>query len=1100
VPLTPQTIANRPGLDALAYRVGTHSSFLETMKARLSSSGFPKLGGLRTREGSDPSIALLDAWAAVADVLTFYQERLANEGYLRTATERRSVLELARLVGYEPRPGVAASVHLAYLLDPGPETVIPAGARAQSVPGPGELPQPFETSEGLTARADWNDLQVRLTRPQRPEALTDAEGWPVALHFKGIATNLKANDALLIHTDCDPEVEPALYRVLTVTPDPVKDRTQVDVEPWIQEEEDHTFYGDAAPEPDAAVEELSSTDGIPAREIGTVDDVPATTRLADTLGSLGKPPAPQPRNSRRLDRDVRALFGSGSDLAAQLLTVDRRDLRDVLYTAWENVPVTPRPCLRVCALRTHASVFGHNAPRKFVRREDGEGGVVTETQEWTLLEEIDGVLRAFQIAVLSSSGGDFLSGEASAAAGASDASLTTRVTLGATSQSHTSGGNDQFSLSFPTENEVINVDVSVGSEALFLLLTFEFTRRQLTIEVRIASGQWSEAQVTVTSDKALLDEVTSDQSSTNGSIRIHGVVRDPAGSTPTEEPRVVWLDSHYQQILPESWIVLERPISSSGAASSLVVAQVLSISQRSRAEYGMSAKSDRLELDRTWLLNSDDFWVIRGTAVHAQCEELELAEEPIDPVLEDVCGSEIELARLYDGLQPGRWLIFSGERTDVGQLDGQGNVVVPVAGVQAAELAMLAGVAQGVADESGERTHTTLTLAEKLAYCYRRDTLKIYGNVAHATHGESRSEVLGSADGAKALQAFTLKQPPLTYVSAPTPSGIESTLAVRVNDILWHEADSMAGLGPADRSYVTQSDDEARTTVIFGNGERGARPPTGRENVRAVYRSGIGPGGNVKSGQISQLATRPLGVKEVINPLPATGGAGPESRDQARRNAPLAVMALDRLVSVQDYEDFSRTFAGVGKASAKRLSDGRVELIHVTIAGEGDIPIAVGSDLLLNLEAALRLFGDPRQALRLEIRQRSFLVVQAGVRLLADYLWEAVEPKIRAAMLAAFGFDRRDLGQGALLSEVYRTIQEVRGVDLVDVDVFAAIDPAALPAALSGGGPPLVAAGTEPRLPADLARIDGSGAIQPAQLLCLTPEVRDTLILKERTS
>ena len=59
------------------------------------------LRSLTTREESDPSIALLDGWATVADVLGFYQERIANnEGYLRTATERRSVLELARLVGY----------------------------------------------------------------------------------------------------------------------------------------------------------------------------------------------------------------------------------------------------------------------------------------------------------------------------------------------------------------------------------------------------------------------------------------------------------------------------------------------------------------------------------------------------------------------------------------------------------------------------------------------------------------------------------------------------------------------------------------------------------------------------------------------------------------------------------------------------------------------------------------------------------------------------------------------------------------------------------------------------------------------------------------
>src|SRR5215207_8268365 len=137
-PLTPLGTANRPGLDALSYRAGTHPTFLATMEARLSSSSYPALARLTTRAGTDPAIALLDAWATVADVLTFYQERIANEGYLRTATERRSILELAQLVGYTLRPGVAASVYLAYTLDPSVEgetiTVIPRGARAQSLP------------------------------------------------------------------------------------------------------------------------------------------------------------------------------------------------------------------------------------------------------------------------------------------------------------------------------------------------------------------------------------------------------------------------------------------------------------------------------------------------------------------------------------------------------------------------------------------------------------------------------------------------------------------------------------------------------------------------------------------------------------------------------------------------------------------------------------------------------------------------------------------------------------------------------------------------------------------------------------------------------
>jgi hypothetical protein len=87
--VTPQPVANRAGIPALSYRAGTYATFFESMVARLSS--FDALRGLTTRELSDPSIALLDAWAVVADVLTFYQERIANEGYLMTATERRSI-------------------------------------------------------------------------------------------------------------------------------------------------------------------------------------------------------------------------------------------------------------------------------------------------------------------------------------------------------------------------------------------------------------------------------------------------------------------------------------------------------------------------------------------------------------------------------------------------------------------------------------------------------------------------------------------------------------------------------------------------------------------------------------------------------------------------------------------------------------------------------------------------------------------------------------------------------------------------------------------------------------------------------------------------
>jgi hypothetical protein len=179
---TPTTVENRPGLSAVAYRVGLHRDFLASMIAGLTDVARPALAKLGTRDSDDFSIALLDAWAVTADVLAFYNERLAQESYLRTARERISLQELGKLLGYRLRPGVAAQTYLAFALEPPPDVppqatkdpgsappVTPAavtlepGVRVQSIPGPGEQPQTFETMQELEARPEWSAIPAATT-------------------------------------------------------------------------------------------------------------------------------------------------------------------------------------------------------------------------------------------------------------------------------------------------------------------------------------------------------------------------------------------------------------------------------------------------------------------------------------------------------------------------------------------------------------------------------------------------------------------------------------------------------------------------------------------------------------------------------------------------------------------------------------------------------------------------------------------------------------------------------------------------------------------------------------------------------------------------
>ena len=130
----------------------------------------PVLEKLTTRSDNDLSIALLDSWATVADVLTFYQERIANEGFLRTCTERLSVLELARSIGYELRPGVAAGTFLAFTMEDSPgvaeKAMVDVGTKVQSIPAQGQMPQIFETIEKIEARHEWNSIKPLINKKQ----------------------------------------------------------------------------------------------------------------------------------------------------------------------------------------------------------------------------------------------------------------------------------------------------------------------------------------------------------------------------------------------------------------------------------------------------------------------------------------------------------------------------------------------------------------------------------------------------------------------------------------------------------------------------------------------------------------------------------------------------------------------------------------------------------------------------------------------------------------------------------------------------------------------------------------------------------------------
>jgi predicted phage baseplate assembly protein len=413
------------------------------------------------------------------------------------------------------------------------------------------------------------------------------------------------------------------------------------------------------------------------------------------------------------------------------------------------------------------------------------------------------------------------------------------------------------------------------------------------------------------------------------------------------------------------------------------------------------------------------------------------------------------------GLRVGRWVVVSG--IAVGE-DGRPSDLPRSEAVRLGAIMHEAG-------------HTTLYFENALQNRYLRSTVEIAANVAPATHGQTvASEILGGGNAAARGQSFTLQKPPLTWVSAPNANGRASTLTVRVDDLAWTEVPTLYGLAPDDRSYALRTSDDGRTSVVFGNGVQGARLPTGTGNVTASYRSGIGLAGQVPAQSLTTLMSRPLGLKEVKNPLPADGAADPEPRDRARDNAPISVLTLGRVVSLLDYQSFARAFAGVGKAQGVALWDGHAELVHLTIAGADGSPPAPGSALVTHLVAALVAAGDGRARVRADGFAPRYFEVEASVAVDPAADPNRVLLDVEALLKAHFAFETRSFGQRVTGAEVMTVIQSVPYVGACIITSLAALD---------DEGAPLTT-GVTAVLPAERARFTARG-VAVAELLLLSP-------------
>jgi hypothetical protein len=1106
---TPVAIDNRPGLDAISFRAGTHPQFKASLLDALSDNTRRALAGLKTREDDDFTVALLDGLATLADVLTFYSERIANESYLRTATERGSVLELARAIGYELNPGVAASTWLAFTVDDAKGTPgfanIDRGTKVQSLPGAGEKPQTYETTQPIFVRKEWNALHPKHTYMPAPH-------WgQTTLRLQGTSTNLKPGDALLIIGDerrGDPKNENWDFRrvkSLATFPNAETPYTLVTLDRGL---------GKAVPSVQPAranakvfaLRERLNVFGYNAPDPRTLQFM-----LAGLLGEYFQDTNLTQRVLTRVDPNVDFNWTGVSPCAGLGTTNYSVRWTGVVKTgAGGNYVFTTssddgvrlwvdgRLLIDKWVLQGTQSWSGDiwlEAGKFYdLRLEYFQGPGAAEVHlSWTEPGQASQIIPAERLfRTLSEWPGLTLADISRTVPGADIITLH----LEGTHPEVIPGPCGWLVVSTPEYQEVYSVTsvaedsrsgftfnaktTRVGVEGENLRLKFNDRVRAITVFAqseelpRAVSPLWEP----VVGDGIILEREVTDFPP-GRLLLVRGA---PARVWVTRAGAKLELQLISGGTLPlvegQLLTLLGEPVLQNEAVGTLgsslfspsdfkeisaLVGDLRSHSdplsqylwkQISGEEQQVLLNPNSTEQQQQSTLAKALNKILQGSSIYEdqRFASVKLSPEVLSLILQYPQGKDLILLNrwLLEDAYP-RWIATTRTlRWDLQPNGGQAGFVLATR--QQLEFAAADPNSQLIVEqatvkkvEKSSEGLTRLVLFEPLHQAYDPSTVTIFANVASVTHGETVNEIVGGGDATRPHQRFVLKQKPLTYTPAVNPSGGETSLEIWVNNVKWQEVPSLFRRGPGERVYVTRLADDGMVSVIFGDGVSGARLPTGQENIRAVYRKGIGLEGLAKAEQLSLLMTRPLGVKSVLNPRACEGAADPQSFAEARRNAPLTVLTLDRVVSLQDYEDFARGFSGITKALATWTWNVQSRGVFITVAGPAGAALSDDSATRENLLGALGSFQKPGEPVPVKfgnplvpVQVKSYKPVQfqlkGTVYVAADRVPDQVLAAVQEALKAAFSFDARAFGQAVALSEVESVIQNVPGVVAVDID------------------------------------------------------------------
>lgn len=306
--------------------------------------------------------------------------------------------------------------------------------------------------------------------------------------------------------------------------------------------------------------------------------------------------------------------------------------------------------------------------------------------------------------------------------------------------------------------------------------------------------------------------------------------------------------------------------------------------------------------------------------------------------------------------------------------------------------------------------------------------------------------VLGVAD-VTASQGITISNESLgSSTGAPNqmrkliePSVVKDSIEVKVGDLYYMYVPLILEAGPYDPVFTTVTDANDYTYIVFGDGISGRVPPPGNE-LTATYTTSLGSNGNAQSGSIQFIVSNgiPSGIS-VSNAQAAVGGSDTESTDSIRVNAPQALKALTRAVSLKDYGSLALQVNGISRAIADAATSTSVNL-YITPAGEAGTVGTTATTLFTAKAAEVAAYFTDKTPpyVSLNILPATYVAIdlEMTVHVLPQYKRDYVVSQVQAAISDMISSQNSFFADQLPVQYVLNAASTVTGVDYATVELL----------------------------------------------------------------